>query len=95
MPALVVLATCMQWLHTAAMPSITIRNVPNAVRDELAARAARNGRSLQEHLRTELIELARKPAVGDVLSNARARARATSSRLPAARILEHIDADRA
>jgi plasmid stability protein len=77
------------------MASITIRNVPNAVRDELAARAARNGRSLQEHLRTELIELARKPAVGDVLSNARARARTTSSRLPAARILEHIDPDRA
>lgn len=76
------------------MPSITVRNVPNDVRDELAARAARAGRSLQEHLRAELIELARKPSVGDLLSNARSRTRATSSSLPAARILDHRDADR-
>lgn len=76
------------------MPSITVRNVPNDVRDELAARAAREGRSLQEHLRAELIELARKPSVEDVLSNARLRSRATSSSLSAARILEHRDADR-
>ena len=76
------------------MPSITVRNVPDDVRDELAARAARAGRSLQEHLRIELIELARKPTVGDVLSSARLRKQATSSRLPAARMLEHRDADR-
>lgn len=76
------------------MPSITVRNVPDDVRDELAARAARAGRSLQEHLRTELIELARKPSVEDVLSNARARSGATSSSLSARRILEHRDADR-
>lgn len=76
------------------MPSITVRNVPNDVRDELAARAAREGRSLQEHLRAELIELARKPSVEDVLSNARLRSRATSSSLSAERILEHRDADR-
>lgn len=76
------------------MPSITVRNVPDDVRDELAARAARAGRSLQEHLRTELIELARKPTVEDVLGRARARSRTTSSNLPAARILDHRDADR-
>jgi plasmid stability protein len=77
------------------MPSITVRNVPDDVRDELAARAARAGRSLQEHLRSELIELARKPTVDDVIRRARARARTTSSRLPRARILDHRDADRA
>jgi antitoxin FitA len=77
------------------MPSITVRNVPDDVRDELAARAARAGRSLQEHLRTELIELARKPSVEEVLKRARARTRTTSSTLPAARILDHRDADRA
>jgi hypothetical protein len=76
------------------MPSITVRNVPDDVRDELAARAARAGRSLQEHLRTELIELARKPSVADVLERARSRTRTTSSNLPAARILDHRDADR-
>jgi antitoxin FitA len=76
------------------MPSITVRNVPDDVRDELAARAARAGRSLQEHLRSELIELARKRSVEDVVASARSRARATGSTLPAARILEHRDADR-
>jgi antitoxin FitA len=76
------------------MPSITVRNVPDDVRDELAARAARAGRSLQEHLRAELIELARKPSVEEVLNRARARTRTTASNLPAARILDHRDADR-
>jgi plasmid stability protein len=85
------------WRHTqqnAAMPSITVRDVPSEVRDELAARAARSGRSLQEHLRAELIELARKPSVHDVLERARARTRTTSSRLAADRILDLRDADR-
>ena len=76
------------------MPSITVRNVPDDVRAELAARAARAGRSLQEHLRAELIELARKPSVEDVLAGARSRTTATSSSLTASRILEHRDADR-
>jgi plasmid stability protein len=76
------------------MPSITVRNVPPDVRDELAARAARVGRSLQEHLRAELIDLARKPMLSDVMARARSRTRSTSSRLPAERILEHRDADR-
>jgi plasmid stability protein len=80
--------------HDAIMPSITVRNVPEDVRAELASRAARAGRSLQEHLRAELIELARKPSVDDVLAAARSRSRATTSRLPASRILEHRDADR-
>ena len=33
------------------MASITIRDVPIEARDELAARAARSGRSLHEYLR--------------------------------------------
>jgi antitoxin FitA len=36
--------------------AITIRNVPEEVRDELAARAARSGRSLQEYLAGLLTE---------------------------------------
>ena len=88
------LAFCMRPLHDACMPSITVRDVPLEVRDELAARAARTGRSLQEHLLAELIELARKPTVDEVLARARARVEATGSRLPAARILELRDADR-
>jgi antitoxin FitA len=76
------------------MPSITIRNVPADVRDELAARAARSGRSLQEHLRAELIELARKADARELIARAQSRAAATSSRLPAQRIVELRDADR-
>lgn len=88
------LAICLRCQQNEAMPSITVRNVPGDVRDELAARAARAGRSLQEHLRAELIEMARWPSVQEVLEQARSRTRATSSSLPAARILEHRDADR-
>ena len=43
--------------------AITIRNVPHEVRDELAARAARSGRSLQEYLLRQLTDLASRPAV--------------------------------
>jgi len=76
------------------MTSITVRNVPDEVRDELAARAARAGRSLQEHLRAELIELASKPTVDEFVATVRARKQATGSRLSATRILAHRDEDR-
>lgn len=76
------------------MPSITVRDVPDDTRDELAARAARSGRSLQEYLRAELIELAQRPDVDSLLSRARERTRRTGSQLPAAAILGHRDADR-
>jgi plasmid stability protein len=76
------------------MPSITVRNVPDDVRDELASRAARAGRSLQEHLRAELIELASKPTVDELVATVRARKQATASRLSATRILAHRDEDR-
>ncbi len=85
----------MQHMQNAAMSiSITIRDVPRDVRDKLAARAARSGRSLQEHLRAELIGLARQPAVEDVVARAQSRIEATRSRLPAKQILALRDADR-
>jgi hypothetical protein len=74
--------------------AITIRNVPNEVRDELAARAARSGRSLQEFLLRELAELASRPTVDEVVSRARARAHATGTRLDPAEIVAARDADR-
>ena len=74
--------------------SITIRDVPDEVRDELAARAAASGRSLQEHLRLELIELVRKPSVESVIARARARVEVTGSRLSAKKILAARDRDR-
>jgi len=73
---------------------VTVRDVPDGVRDELAARAARNGQSLQEYLRTLLVTVAEKPTVGDVLARARARVEATGVRLDPAATVAAKDADR-
>ena len=72
------------------MPAITIRDVPQDTRDELAARAARSGRSLQEYLRAQLIELAAEPAVADVLARTRHRLRRTGTHLDGATIVALI-----
>jgi plasmid stability protein len=74
--------------------AITIRDVPDDVRDELAARAARAGKSLQEYLRGALIESASRPPVADVVARARARVAHTGSRVSAESILAARDADR-
>jgi plasmid stability protein len=74
--------------------SITIRDVPDETRDELASRAALSGRSLQEYLRSTLMELARRPEAETVVARIRARKSATGSALPADRILAHRDEDR-
>ncbi|CAN5816942.1 hypothetical protein BH18ACT6_BH18ACT6_26450 [soil metagenome] len=82
-------------MQNAAMPtSITVRDVPDETRDELAARAARGGRSLQEFLRGELIELARKPDIETLLARVRERKRATRSRVSARKIVAARDAGR-
>jgi plasmid stability protein len=74
--------------------AITVRNVPDEVRDELAARAARAGKSLQEYLRGMLIDSAARPPVADVIARARARVDATGVRADAESILAARDADR-
>jgi plasmid stability protein len=74
--------------------SITIRDVPDETRDELAARAALSGRSLQEYLRARLVELARQPDAEALVQRIHARKAATGSSLPADRILSHRDHDR-
>lgn len=76
------------------MPSVTIRNLPDDVRDELAARAARSGQSLQEHLRAALIELAARPSASDLMARVRIRKAATGGRLAADAILRHREAER-
>lgn len=47
-------------MHTC-IPAITIRDVPDDTRDQLAERAAASGRSRQQCLRAELIRLAERP----------------------------------
>ncbi len=74
--------------------AITVRNVPDDVRDELAARAARSGRSLQEYLLAQLIEAASRPTVEDAVARARATARAAGTQLDVTDILAARDADR-
>ena len=81
-------------MHNAGMVAITIRDVPDDVRDELAARAARSGRSLQEFLSAHLADLARRPSAEDVIARARRRVHASGQHVSAAEILEARDADR-
>lgn len=76
------------------MASITVRDVPEQVRDELAARAAATGRSLQEYLRGALIELASRPDPETLLAHIRHRKHLVSASLPVDTILRHRDADR-
>lgn len=76
------------------MVAVTIRDVPDAVRDELAARAAREGKSLQEYLRCLLVCAAERPTVGEVLARARVRVVATGVRLDPADTVQAKAADR-
>jgi len=71
--------------------AITVRDIPDGVRDELAARS---GKSLQEFLRGLLVDTAARPSVNDVIARARARVEATGVRVDASAILEASDADR-
>lgn len=74
--------------------AITIRDVPDETRDELASRAALSGRSLQEYLRSHLIHFARRPDAEALLAQVRERKQRLDSHLSAASILDHRDADR-
>lgn len=74
--------------------AITVRDVPNDVRDELAGRPARAGMSLQEYLRGMLVQTATRPLVDDVIARARARVEATGVRVGTESILAARDADR-
>jgi plasmid stability protein len=74
--------------------AITVRDVPDEVRDELAARAAREGKSLQEYLRGMLINSVARPSVSDVIARSRARVDATGLRVTARSILAARNADR-
>lgn len=80
--------------YSALMPSVTIRDVPPSTRDELAARAARSGRSLQEFLRSELIELARRPDAATVIERVRHRKAQTPAAFAAVDIVELRNLDR-
>jgi hypothetical protein len=73
---------------------ITIRDVPEQVRDELAARAARAHQSMQEFLRGELVRLASRPSIDLWIERVRERKSAGSRRVSRAALLRARDADR-
>jgi len=73
---------------------ITIRDVPDAVKDELAARAALQGKSMQEFLRAELERLAARPPVEQLLARIRDRKMTAKTRISPKEILAHRNADR-
>ncbi len=73
---------------------ITIRGVPEEVRDELAARAALKGQSMQEFLRRELERIASRPSAAAWLQEVRSRKALTKTRVPPSEILGARDADR-
>ncbi len=76
------------------MVQITIRNVPEEVRDELAVRAALQRQSMQEYLLSELERIASKPSLGVLLERVRQRKELSKTHVPAKDILEARDADR-
>ena len=82
-------------MQNASMPvQITIRDVPNEVRDELAARAALEGQSMQEFLRAELLRLVAKPSMQTWLKQVRDLAEDSGRHLSAVDFLSARDADR-
>lgn len=74
--------------------TITIRDVPDPVRAELAARAAQAGQSMQEYLRAMLVERVSRPSVDDVIARARARVDTTGSLVDTRATLDARDAGR-
>lgn len=73
---------------------ITIRNVDERVRDELASRAAQRRMSMQEYLRAELERLACRPPMDAVLEAVRQRKARSGRRVAAGEIVKARDLDR-
>ena len=73
---------------------ITIRNVPDEVRDKLAVGAARKRQSMQAFLLDELERVAARSNNEMVFERVHARLAATNSRVDAETIVNAIKADR-
>ncbi len=74
--------------------SITVRDVPDKTSEQLASRAAATGRSLQEYLRHQLIELAETPDPEELVAAMRHRKALIGSQATIEQILGHRDAER-
>jgi hypothetical protein len=74
------------------MPSVQIKDVPAQTHAVLRRRAAAAHQSLQEYLRTKLIEEAGRPTLDEVLDRAGGRA---GGSLPLQEAVETLRAERA
>jgi plasmid stability protein len=74
------------------MPSVQIKDVPADVHAVLRRRAANAHQSLQEYLRSRLIEEASRPTLDEVLDRASGRA---GGSMPLKTAAEAVRADRA
>lgn len=70
----VVLALWRSWRHNGGVTSIQIKDVPAETHAVLRRRAAAAHQSLQEYLRSRLIEEAGQPTLDEVLDRAAGRA---------------------
>ena len=73
---------------------ITIRNVPDQVRDSLASKARHEQKSMQEYLLGQLKRLAERPSRTQWLELVRQSKAESPARVSPAEILSHRDADR-
>lgn len=73
--------------------SIIIGEVPDEVREELAARAAVCGRTLEDYVRDELLALTQRPSAAVWMARVRARKDALQSQQKAAGAATHSDSE--
>jgi antitoxin FitA len=76
------------------MATITVRDVPADTHKELASRAALSGQSLQEYLRSQLVEIARRPDARTLVARVRQRKQTAPMHLSGDKILTYRDRDR-
>jgi plasmid stability protein len=69
------------------MPSVQIKDVPDEVHAVLRRRAAEARQSLQEYLRSRLIEEAARPTLDEILDRAGGRAGGSLPARTAARVV--------
>lgn len=79
-------------LHTASMPNLLVRDLPDEVHAELQRRAQRHGQSLQQYLTDELRRLAARPELDDVLDRIERR---RGGRVGLAQAADDLATDRA
>ena len=73
---------------------ITVRDVPERVRDGLKARAASRGQSMQRFLLDELEKISQLPSKEEVIRRIQERLKASGTNVPAEIILRARDKDR-